>query len=116
MGTWYSHDYTKLGSGQSRTPVAVEKHLDKINNLKMEILETMIENENTKEEIKQWMKNHRVATAIYDAPIEKIVNRFVMLKREKGADDAEQEERRIQMRLREERRILEMEMEMKKKE
>ena len=81
----------------------------------MEILETMIENENTKEEIKQWMKNHRVATAIYDAPIEKIVNRF-MLKREKGADDAEQEERRIQMRLREERRILEMEMEMKKKE
>ena len=81
----------------------------------MEILETMIENENTNEEIKQWMENHRVATAIYDAPIEKIVNRFVTLKREKGADDAEQEER-IQMRLSEERIILEMEMEMKKKE
>ena len=115
MWTRYSHDYTKLGLGQSRTPVAVEKHLDKINNLKMEILETIIENENTKE-IKQRVENSGVATAIYDAPIEKIENRFVTLKREKGADDAEQEERRIQMRLREERRILEMEMEMKKKE
>ena len=81
----------------------------------MEILETIIENENTKEEIKQRVENSGVATAIYDAPIEKIENRFVTLKREKGADDAEQEERRIQMRLRE-RRILEMEMEMKKKE
>ena len=38
-----------------------------------------------------------------------------MLKREKEAYDAEQEERKIQRRLGEERRILEMQMEMKKK-
>ena len=38
------------------------------------------------------------------------------MKREKEADDAEQEERRIQRRLGEERRILEMQMELKKKE
>ena len=37
------------------------------------------------------------------------------MKREKGANDAEQEERRTQMRLEEERRILGMKMEMKKK-
>ena len=36
--------------------------------------------------------------------------------REKESDDAEQEERRIQRRLEEERRILEMDLEMKKKE
>ena len=103
-----------MGSGRKRTPVAAEKHLDKINNLKMESLETMIENENTEEEIKQWTKNHRAAVAIYDAPLEKIDNRIVTLKREKEASDAEQEDRRIQRRLKEERRILEMEM--KKKE
>ena len=38
------------------------------------------------------------------------------MKREKEADDAEQEERRIQRRLEEERRILEMQMEVKKKD
>ena len=39
-----------------------------------------------------------------------------MLKREKEAYDAEQEERKIQRRLEQERRTLEMQMEMKKKE
>ena len=114
--TRYSHGYTKPGLGQSHTPIAAEKHLDKINDLKMEILETMIENENTKEEIRQWMVNHRAAVVIYDPPIEKIANRIVTLKREKWVDDVEQEERRIQRRLNEERRILEMEMETKKKD
>ena len=38
------------------------------------------------------------------------------MKRKKEAFDAEQEERRIQKRLEEERRILEIQMEMKKKE
>ena len=66
--------------------------------------------------IEQWRENHRVSVAINDAPIEVIENRFVMLKREKKAYDAEQEERRIQRRLEEERRILEILMEMKKKE
>ena len=81
----------------------------------MEILEAVIENENTEEEIGQWTESHRAAVAIYDAPIEEIENRIVKLKREKEADDAEQKERRIQRRL-EEVRILEMQMEMKKKE
>ena len=71
----------------------------------MEILEAMIENENTEEEIEQWTENHRAAVAIYDAQIEKIKNSIITL-REKEADDAEQEERRIQRRLEEERRIL----------
>ena len=62
----------------------------------------MIENENTKEEIEQWTENHRVAVAIYDAPIEYIENGIVTLRRQKEADDAEQEERRIQRRLEEE--------------
>ena len=82
----------------------------------MEILEAMIENENTEEEIEQWTENHRAAVVIYDAPIEEIENKIVTMKREKEADDAEQEERRIQKRLEEERRILEMQREMKKKE
>ena len=82
----------------------------------METREAMIENENTEEKIEQWTENHRAAVSIYDAPIEEIENRLVTLKREKEADDAEQEERRIQKRLEEERRILEMQMEMKKKE
>ena len=81
----------------------------------MEILEKMIENENTEEEIEQWTENHRAAVAIYDAPIEEIAKRIVVLKREKEADDAEHKERRIQRRLEEERRILEMQMQMKKK-
>ena len=81
----------------------------------MEILEAVIENENTEEEIEQWTESHRAAVAIYDAPIEEIENRIVKLKREKEAYDAEQKERRIQRRL-EEVRILEMQMEMKKKE
>ena len=93
-----------------------EKCLDEINSLKMEILEAMIENKNTEEEIEQWTENHRAAVAIYDAQIEEIENRIITLKREKEADDAEQEERRIQRRLEEERRILEMQMEVKKKE
>ena len=62
-----------------------EKRLDEINNLKMEILEEMIKNENTAEEIEQWAKKHRTAVAIYDAPIEEIENRIVTLKREKEA-------------------------------
>ena len=81
----------------------------------MEILEAMIKNENTEEEIEQWTENHRAAVAIYDAQIEKIKNSIITL-REKEADDAEQEERRIQRRLEEERRILEIQMEVKKKE
>ena len=93
-----------------------EKRLDEINSSKMEILEAMIENENTEEEIEQWTENHRAAVAIYDAQIEEIENRIITLKREKEADDAEQEERRIQRRLEEERRTLEMQMEVKKKE
>ena len=82
----------------------------------MEILEAMIENKNTEEEIEQWTENDRAAVAIYDAQIEEIENRIIMLKREKEVDDAEQEGRRIQRRLEEERRILEMQMEAKKKE
>ena len=35
-----------------------EKHLNEINNLKIEIVEAMVENENT-EEIEQWTKKHR---------------------------------------------------------
>ena len=46
------------------------KGLDEINDLKMEILEAMIENKNNEEEIEQWTENHRAAVAIYDAPIE----------------------------------------------
>ena len=49
----------------------------------MEILETIIENENIEDEIKQWTENHRAAVAIYDAPIEEIKNRIVTMKREK---------------------------------
>ena len=41
-----------------------EKRLDEINDLKMEILETMIEKENTEEEIEQWTENRRTAVAI----------------------------------------------------
>ena len=41
-----------------------EKRLDEINDLKMEILEMMIENENTEEEIEQWTENQRTAVAI----------------------------------------------------
>ena len=93
-----------------------EKRLDEINNLKMEILEAMIENENTEEEIEQWTENHRAAAAIYGAQIEETENEIITLKRAKEADDAEQEEKRIQRRLEEERRILEMQMEVKKKE
>ena len=93
-----------------------EKRLDEINSLKMEIIEAMIENENTEEEIEQWTESHRVAVAIYDAQIEETHNRIITLKREKEDDDAGQEERRIQRRLEEERKILEMQMEVEKKE
>ena len=93
-----------------------EKRLDEINSLKMEILEAMIKNENTEEEIEQWTENHRAAVAIYNAQIEEIENRIITLEREKEADDAEQEERRTQRRLEEERRILEMQVEVEKKE
>ena len=63
-----------------------EKYLDEINDLKMEILEAMIENKNTEEEIEQWTaEEHRAAVAIYDAPIEEIENRIVTLKRKKEA-------------------------------
>ena len=57
----------------------------------------------------------RAAVAIYDAQIGEIENRIITLKRGE-ADDAEQEERRIQRRLEEERGILGMQMEVKKKE
>ena len=40
-----------------------QKRLDEINNLMMGILEAMIENENTEEEIQQWTENHRAAVA-----------------------------------------------------
>ena len=40
-----------------------DKSLDEINVLKMEILEVMIENENTEKEIKQWTENHKAAVA-----------------------------------------------------
>ena len=40
-----------------------DKSLDEINVFKMEILEVMIENENTEKEIKQWTENHRAAVA-----------------------------------------------------
>ena len=80
------------------------------------MLEAMIENENTEEEIEQWTDKHRAAVAIYDTPIEEIKNRFVTLKREKEAYDAEQEERRIQRRLEEERRILEIQNDAKQEE
>ena len=43
-----------------------------------------------------------------NAPIEEIENRTVTMKRDKEADNADQEERRIQRRLEEKRRILEM--------
>ena len=76
----------------------------------------MIENVNTEEEIEQWTKNHRASAALYDVPIEQMENRIVTLKREKEADAADQEEIRIQRRLEDERRILEMQMEMKTKE
>ena len=76
----------------------------------------MIESENTEEEVEQWTGNHRAAVEIYDAPIDEIENRIVSLKREKEADEAEHEERRIQRRLEEEWGILEMQLVMKKKE
>ena len=82
----------------------------------MEILEAMIENENTEEEIEQWTENHRAIVVIYDVRIEEIKNIIFTLKIERKADNTKQEERRIQRGLEEERRILEMQMEMKKKE
>ena len=87
-----------------------QKRLDKINSSKMEILEAMIENENTEEEIEQWTENHRATVAMRDTPIEEIGNRLITLNKEKEADDAEQGERIIQRRLEEERRILEMQI------
>ena len=92
-----------------------EKCLDEIKNLKMEILEAMIENKNTEKKIEQWAENHRVAVATYNAPIEEMENRIITLKREKEAVDAEQEQRKIKRILEEERRILEMQIKMKKK-
>ena len=82
----------------------------------MEILEAMIGNENTEEEIEQWTENHRAIVVIYDVRIEEIKNIIFTLKIERKADNTKQEERRIQRGLEEERRILEMQMDMKKKE
>ena len=82
----------------------------------MEILEAMIGNENTEEEIEQWTENHRAIVVIYDVRIEEIKNIIFTLKIERKADNTKQEERRIQRGLEEEKRILEMQMEMKKKE
>ena len=50
-----------------------------------------------------------------NAPIEEIENRTVTMKRDKEADNADQEERRIQRRLEEKRRILEMQRWRRKK-
>ena len=47
---------------------------------------------------------------IYSAPIEEIENRIVIWNREKEVNNPEQEERRIQRRLEEERRILEVQI------
>ena len=58
----------------------------------------------------------RSAVAIYDGEIEEMENRIVTLKRDKEAYDAGQEERKIQRWLEEDKRILEMPMQMKKKE
>ena len=82
----------------------------------MEILEAMIGSENTEEEIEQWTENHRAIVVIYDVRIEEIKNIIFTLKIERKADNTKQEERRIQRGLEEEKRILEMQMEMKKKE
>ena len=49
----------------------------------MEILEAMVKNKNTEEEIEQWTESHSAAVAIYDAPNEEFDNRIVKLKREK---------------------------------
>ena len=58
----------------------------------MEILEAVIENKNTEENIEQWTENHRAAVAIYDTTIEAIENRIITLKREIEADKSEQKE------------------------
>ena len=50
----------------------------------MEILEAVIENKNTEENIEQWTENHRAAVAIYDTTIEAIENRIITLKRERS--------------------------------
>ena len=71
----------------------------------------MIEKENTEKEIKQCTENHIATVVTYGALIEEIQNRIVTLNREKEADNAEQEERRIYRRLEEERRILEVQIE-----
>ena len=61
----------------------------------METLEAMIGNNNEKE-MQQWMEKHRAAAAIYDAPIEKIENRIVILERGKEAYCDGQKERRTE--------------------
>ena len=58
----------------------------------MEILEAVIENKNTEENIEQWTENHTAAVAIYDTTIEAIENRIITLKREIEADKSEQKE------------------------
>ena len=55
----------------------------------MEILEAVIENKNTEENIEQWTENHTAAVAIYDTTIEAIENRIITLKREIEADKSE---------------------------
>ena len=76
----------------------------------MEILQVIIEKENTEKKIKHCTENHRATVVIYSAPIEEIENRIVIWNREKEVNNAEQEERRIQRRLEEERRILEVQI------
>ena len=46
----------------------------------MEILEAMIGNENTEEEIEQWTENHRAIVVIYDVRIKEIKNIIFTLK------------------------------------
>ena len=58
----------------------------------MEILEAVIENKNTEENIEQWTENHRAAVAIYGTTIDAIENRIITLKREIEADKSEQKE------------------------
>ena len=87
-----------------------EKRLDEIKSLKMEILEAMIENENTEEEIEQWSENHKAAVASYDAQIEDIEKRIKKnseeirrRKKNPGNADGSEEERREGERRKEER-------------
>ena len=93
-----------------------EKRLDEINDLKINILEIMIEDEKGEEEIEQWTEKHGEAVSIYELLVEDIEKKITLIQREKEENEAEQEERRREKRFEEERRIMEMQLEMKKEE